>query len=137
VKGAARKGCCRLVAHPAIALRLAAAHMIAGSALWSVKPDSRRSEKEAIAESLAKSSAQAAIGAEREAVLEQLEKSFYDTVTRGNGDGHTAASLFVRLLTLSDEMVHWVIALVMAETLAVGSVLAEAAGMAIKPDVAR
>jgi hypothetical protein len=69
--------------------------------------------------------------------LLQLEKSFYGTVTRGNGDAHIAASVFARLLALPDETVLRVIALVMAETLAAGSVLAEAAGMVIKPDVAR
>jgi ParB family transcriptional regulator, chromosome partitioning protein len=128
-----------LLAHPAIALRCAAAHMIAGSPLWSVKPDPQRAEKEAIAESVAKSPAQAALHAERDAVLDllQLEKSFYGTLTRGNGDSHTAACLFARLLALSDEMVLRVIALVMAETLAAGSVLTEAAGTVIKPDVAR
>lgn len=128
-----------LLFRPNIALRLAANHMIAGSPLWSVRPDPRRGEKEAIAESVAKGTAQAAVNAEREAVLEllQLEKSLSGTVTRGNGDGHTAAHLFARLLALSDAMVLRVIALVMAETLAAGSVLVEAAGMAIKPDVGR
>jgi ParB family chromosome partitioning protein len=69
--------------------------------------------------------------------LLQLEKSYFGTVTRGNGDGHTAASVFARLLALPDETVLRVIALLMAETLAAGSVLTEAAGMVIKPDVAR
>ncbi|WP_051334707.1 ParB/RepB/Spo0J family partition protein [Bradyrhizobium sp. Ai1a-2] len=58
-----------LLAHPAIALRLAAAHMIAGSPLWSVKPDPQRADKDTTAESLAGSPAQAALTAERDAVL--------------------------------------------------------------------
>jgi ParB family chromosome partitioning protein len=45
--------------------------------------------------------------------------------------------VFARLLALPDETVLRVIALLMAETLAAGSVLTEAAGMVIKPDVAR
>ncbi|WP_426413428.1 ParB/RepB/Spo0J family partition protein [Bradyrhizobium ganzhouense] len=128
-----------LLARPAIALRLAAAHMIASSPLWSVKPDPQRAEKEATSNSVAASPAQAALDAERDAVLEllRLEKSYYGTVTRGNGDAFTGASLFARLLALSDEVVLRIIALVMAETLAAGSILTEAAGMAIKPDVAR
>lgn len=128
-----------LLAHPTIALRLAAAHMIASSPLWSVKPDPLRADKEATAESVAASPAQAALHAERDAVLDllQLEKSYYGTLTRGNGDAFTAANLFARLLALPDEAVLRVIALVMAETLAVGSVLTEAAGLVIKPDVAR
>ncbi|WP_035686295.1 ParB/RepB/Spo0J family partition protein [Bradyrhizobium sp. Cp5.3] len=128
-----------LLAHPAVALRLAAAHMIASSPLWSVKPDPQRAEKEAIADSVAKCPAQAALRAEQKAVLDllQLEKSYSGTLTRGNGDAHTAASLFARLLTLPDEVVLRVIALVMAETLAAGSALTEAAGMVVKPEVAR
>lgn len=128
-----------LLAHPAVALRLAAAHMIASSPLWSVKPDPQRAEKEATSQSLAASPAQAALDAERNAVLEllQIEKSYYGTVTRGNGDAFTGASLFARLLALSDEVVLRIIALVMAETLAAGSLLTEAAGLAIRPDVAR
>jgi ParB family transcriptional regulator, chromosome partitioning protein len=127
-----------LLARPAIALRLAAAHMTAGSPLWSVKPDPQRADKQATADSVAASPAQAAVTAERQAVLELLglEKSCYGTLTRGNGDAYTAASLFARLLSLPDETVLRVIALVMAETLATGSALAEAAGLAIKPDVA-
>lgn len=128
-----------LLAHPAIALRLAAAHMIASSPLWSVKPDPQRAEKEATAESVAASPAQAALKVEQDAVLDllQLEKSYYGTLTRGNGDGFTGASLFARLLALPDEAVLRVIALAMAETLAAGSIFAEAAGLAIKPDVSR
>lgn len=126
-----------LLAHPSIALRLAAAHMIAGSVERRAGPAARG--QGSIAESVAASPAQAALAAERGSVLEllQLEKSFYGTVTRGNGDAHIAASVFARLLALPDETVLRVIALVMAETLAAGSVLAEAAGMVIKPDVAR
>jgi ParB family chromosome partitioning protein len=128
-----------LLAHQSIALRLAAAHMIAGSPLWSVKPDPQRAEKEAIAESIAACPAQAALAAERGSVLDllQLEKSLSGTVTRGNGDAYIAASVFARLLALPDETVLRVIALLMAETLAAGSVLTEAAGMVIKPDVAQ
>jgi ParB family transcriptional regulator, chromosome partitioning protein len=128
-----------LLAHSAIALRLAATRMIAGSPLWSVKPDPQRSEKGAIAESVARSPAQAALDAERGSVLEllQLEKSFCGTLARSNGDGHARADLFARLVGLSDETVLRLIALVMAETLAAGSKLVAAAGMVIKPDVAR
>lgn len=113
--------------------------MIASSPLRGVKPDPQRAEKEAIADSVANSPAQAALRVEHEAVLDllQLEKSNSGTLTRGNGDAHTAASLFARLLALSDETALRVIALAMAETLAAGSALTEAAGMVVKSDVAR
>ncbi|MBR0828558.1 ParB/RepB/Spo0J family partition protein [Bradyrhizobium manausense] len=128
-----------LLAHPAIALRLAASHMIASSPLWSVKPDPQRADKETTSQTVAASPAQAALDAERDAILEllQLEKSYYGSLTRGNGDAFTGASLFARLLTLPDEVVLRIIALAMAETLAAGSILTEAAGLALKPDVAR
>jgi ParB family chromosome partitioning protein len=45
--------------------------------------------------------------------------------------------VFARLLALPDETVMRVLALVMAETLAAGSSLVEAAGVVIGPDVAR
>ena len=64
-------------------------------------------------------------------------RSFYGTLTRGNGDDYIAARLFARLVALPDEAVLRVIALVMAEALAAGSSIAEAAGMVLKPDVAR
>ncbi|QOZ44743.1 chromosome partitioning protein ParB [Bradyrhizobium sp. CCBAU 53340] len=128
-----------LLARPGIALRLAVAHMVCSSPLWSVKPDPQRADKETTSQSIAASPAQSALAAERDAVLEllQLEKSYYGAVTRGNGDAFTAASLLARLLGLPDEVVLRIMALVMAETLAAGSILTEAAGLAIKPDVKR
>ncbi|MCW1991877.1 ParB/RepB/Spo0J family partition protein [Bradyrhizobium diazoefficiens] len=128
-----------LLAHPDIALRLAVAHMIGSSPLWSVKPDPQRADKETTSQSVAASPAQSALNSERDAVLEllQVEKSYFGTVTRGNGDGFTAVSLFARLLALPEETVLRILALVMAETLAAGSILTEAAGLAIKPDVTR
>ncbi|MBR1177122.1 ParB/RepB/Spo0J family partition protein [Bradyrhizobium sp. KB893862 SZCCT0404] len=128
-----------LLAKPGVALRLAVAHMIVGSPLWSVKPEPQRADKEAIAETVSASPAQAAFEAEQLAVLQllHLEKSYYGSVTRGNGDAFAAATIFAQLLTLNDEAVLRVIALVMAESLAAGSPLVEAAGLVVKPDVAQ
>jgi ParB family chromosome partitioning protein len=44
--------------------------------------------------------------------------------------------LFAKLLAMPDDAVLRVLSLVMAETLAAGSTLVEAAGVALKPDVA-
>ncbi|SFM50100.1 chromosome partitioning protein, ParB family [Bradyrhizobium sp. Rc3b] len=128
-----------LLVHPGIALRLAVAHMIGSSPLWSVKPDPQRADKETTGQSVAASPAQLALDSEQDTVLEllQIEKSYYGTVTRGNGDAFTAVSLFARLLALPEETVLRILALVMAETLAAGSILTEAAGLAMKPDVKR
>lgn len=128
-----------LLARPGIALRLAVAHMVAGSPLWSVKPDPQRADKEDIAASVTACRAQAAFEAERQSVLQllDLEASYLGTVTRGNGDPHWGGTVFARLLALPDEAVLKVLTVVMAETLAAGSPLMEAAGVVVKPDVAR
>lgn len=128
-----------LLGRPDLALRLAVAHMIAGSPLWSVKPDPQRAVKETTALSVTASKAQTAFEAERLAVLQALdiEASYLGTLTRGNGDPHWGAMVFARLLTMSEDAVLRVLTLVMAETLTVGSALVEAAGVLIRPDVTR
>ncbi|WP_315833503.1 ParB/RepB/Spo0J family partition protein [Bradyrhizobium prioriisuperbiae] len=128
-----------LLSRPALALRLAVVHMIAGSPLWSVKPDPQRAEKEAIALSVASAKAQQCVEAERSAILEllQVERSHYGTLTRTYGDALWAAALLARLLTLPDETVLRVLTLAMAESLCAGSPLVEAAGARLKPDVVR
>jgi ParB family chromosome partitioning protein len=128
-----------LLSRPHVALRLAVAHMIAGSPLWSVKPDPQRADKEEIAGSVRASKAQAAFDAERQSVLQLLdmEAGYLGTLTRGNADPYWGARVFSRLMSLPDEAVLRVLALVMAETLAASSHLVEAAGVVIRPDVAR
>jgi ParB family chromosome partitioning protein len=128
-----------LLARPAIALRLAVAHMIASSPLWSVKPETQRADKETVAASVKASKAQAAFEAERTGVLQllDLEPGYLGTLTRGNGDPYWGALVFARLLALPDEAVLRVLALAMAETLAAGSVLVEATGVTLAPEVTR
>jgi ParB family transcriptional regulator, chromosome partitioning protein len=128
-----------LLPRPGIALRLAVAHMIAGSPLWSVRADRQRADKEEIAASVAAGAAQAAFETERKAVLEllELEPGYYGTLTRGHADGACGAAVLARLLQLPDEAVLRVLTLLMAETLCAGTPLVEAAGAVLKPDVAR
>ena len=47
-----------------------------------------------------------------------MEAGCLGTVTRGNGDPHFGAAVFAQLMSLPDEAVLKVLALVMAETLA-------------------
>jgi ParB family transcriptional regulator, chromosome partitioning protein len=128
-----------LLSKPGIALRLAVTHMIAGSPLWNVKPDPQRADKEEVAATITASKAYTALEAERQSVLQllDLEPGYLGTVTRGNGDPYWGATVFARLLALPDEAVLKVLTVVMAETLAAGSPLVEAAGAVLKPDVAR
>lgn len=128
-----------LLAHPGVALRLAVAHMVAGSPLWSVRPEPQRADKESTAKTLAASKAEAAFDAERQAVLQllDLEPGYLGALTRGNADPYWGALVFARLLAMSDEAVLRVLAMAMAETLAAGTPLVEAAGAMLKPDVTR
>ncbi|MGE3829499.1 MAG: ParB/RepB/Spo0J family partition protein [Parvibaculaceae bacterium] len=57
-----------LLDHPGVALRLAVAHMIAGSGLWSIRADEQRAESEAIAQSLVASKATTAFTGRRAAI---------------------------------------------------------------------
>ncbi|WP_082010697.1 ParB/RepB/Spo0J family partition protein [Novosphingobium malaysiense] len=127
-----------LLGHPGVALRLMAAHAIAGSPLWCIRPEPQSARREDILESLAASPAEVQFGAARRAVLGLLGFDGEEpSVAGGNGDGHGLAGVFLRLLGLSDAEVLQVIAVVMGETLASGSVAVEAAAMATGLDMAR
>jgi ParB family chromosome partitioning protein len=111
-----------LLAHPGTALRLAAAHMIAGSSLWQVKADDQRPDNEAIGGSLAASKAQAAFADERAAVLALLGLDADDGHTlalraRPFRPGRCLADIFSRLMAMDEPDVLRVLALAMAETL--------------------
>jgi len=122
-----RAGC---LGHPGIALRLTVAHMIAGSALWSVRPDDQRAPKPDIEASVMAGPAQAAFDAERKVVLALLgmDEDRAELV-RHNGDDHRTASVFARLLDLSDDDVLRILTFAMVETLQSGSCLVEALGV--------
>ncbi|WP_372071471.1 ParB/RepB/Spo0J family partition protein [Tistrella mobilis] len=125
-----------LFSHPGAALRLMVAHAIGGSALWQTKPDPQTTRKEEIAESVAKSKAEAAFAAERKAVLELLGLPVHGhSVVRSNGDDYRVAELFAALLKLSDKDVMRVLAFVMAETLEAGTGVVEALGTQLKVDM--
>ncbi|PZV34863.1 ParB/RepB/Spo0J family partition protein [Mesorhizobium kowhaii] len=122
--------------HPAVALRLIVAHAIAGSGLWQVRPEPQRAANETIAASLAGCKAEAAFAEKRRAVLALLSSPDDDgRVAGGNGDAFALASVFARLLTLSEDDVMRVLAIVMAETLEAGSAVIEALGNHLNVDM--
>ena len=126
-----------LLDHSGVALRLMVAHAIAGSSLWQVRPDPQRAGSEAIAASVAATPSEAAFHERRAEILALLGlRDERETVTRNNGDAFAAASLFARLLALSDDDVMRVVAVVMAETLGAGSALVEAVGVQLSVDMA-
>ncbi|MER9593194.1 hypothetical protein NKI94_31380 [Mesorhizobium australicum] len=118
-----------LLDHASVALRLMVAHAIAGSPLWTVRVEGQRAANAAIVESVAASSAEAAFAAKRREVLALLGQPDEDgPVAGGSGDDFALATVFARLLALSDDDVLRVLALVMAETLCAGSAIVEALG---------
>jgi len=123
-----------MTAHPAVALRLMVAHAIVGSPLWTVRIEPQASRHDMVRESIETCRGETAFDEKRRAVLALLGASPEDpTVTGSSGE---VASLFLRLLDLSDVQVRDVIAIVMGETLASGSAAVEAVGGVIGIDMA-
>lgn len=111
-----------LLNHPTMALRLMAAHMIAGSDLWDVKADPQKAAKPEIAESLATNTAQQAFEAERQAVKELLG---LDGALMRKSDSYNArpdiAEVLTKLMALEDAEVMRVLTCLMADSLAAGT----------------
>jgi ParB family chromosome partitioning protein len=126
-----------LADHPAVALRLAVAHMIAGSPLWNVRVEPQRAANDAIAESVETSPFEAAFDANRRLDLGLIG---FDpeapTIVGGQASGETVAHLFARLLRLSDEEVLRILAVVMGETLDAASAATDAVGLHLGADLA-
>lgn len=115
-----------LTGHPGVALRLMVAHAIAGSPLWTVRPEPQSTRNDEVRESVENCAGEAAFDTRRRAVLALLGLSAEEpTVSGGNGDDYRLVGLFQRLLDLPDAAVTEVIAIVIGETLASGSAAIE------------
>jgi ParB family chromosome partitioning protein len=131
-----------LTGRPGVALRLMAAHAIAGTPLWSVRVEPQASRDEGTRESVAGSLGQTVFDRHRRAVLDLLAFGCEETtVTGGCGDdfgpsGDRLTAIFLRLMELPDAAVLDVIAAVMGETLAVGSPAIGALGLTLGIDMA-
>ncbi|PXA86236.1 chromosome partitioning protein ParB [Nostoc sp. 3335mG] len=127
-----------LTTMPQVALRLLVAHAIAGSHLWRVEADPRRSQNGAVQESADGSAAEGAFDGYRRAVQDALGYP-EDEVRLVGRHGHQVgiAALFERLMALPDPVVMNVVAVIMGETLASGSAAVEVAGQAIGTDMAK
>lgn len=127
----------KLAGEPSVALRLTLAHAILGSGLWTVRIEPQRAASEAIAESVETSPSETAFDARRRRVLNTIGfDAEAPTVTGGYQGEHGLSGLFVHLLTLPDEAVLEVLAVVMAETLAAGTALIETLGRHFQLDMA-
>ena len=117
-----------LLNHPTVAMRLVLSHIIAGSNLWLVKPEPQRPAKSEIGASVAANPATITFEERRKELitLAGLDDTRSELV-RPNGDSYAVSSLFAHFLKLSDDDVLRILALAMAETLALGSEASEAA----------
>ena len=107
-----------LLQQPSIALRLAVAHIIAGSELWRVQPEPQRADKELIRNSVMSGSAQAAFAAEAAEIRNLLALEDGEGVVNQSWRGPGLLDLFDKLRELDDATVMRVLTFVMAETLA-------------------
>jgi len=124
-----------LVQHPGVALRLMVAHAMAGSWLWNVRPDPLRAPTPDIAGSHALCAARQDFASARATAQSLLGLETDDDAVTG-ASCVELSSLFQHLLTLTDDDVLSILAVVMAETLAVGSGAVEAAGLELAVDPA-
>ena len=126
----------RLLDEPGLALRLMVAHAISGSGKWQVRADPQTAKNDSIAKSVEQSAAEAAFHGRCAEIAVLLGFSDdRERIVQGNGDSYQTVAIFARLLPLSDGDVLRVLALVMAETLEVGSAVVEAVGVHLKLDL--
>ena len=127
----------KLADAPGVALRVAVAQLIAGSALWSVRVASQRAGTDVVTESVEISPSEGRFDAKRRAILAMLA---FDpetpTVTGGNGYDEGLTQLFVKLSTLSDADVLAVLAIVVGETLDPRSDIVDVLGLHLCVDMA-
>ena len=123
-----------LLGAPSLALRLMVAHAICGSHLWTVRPEPQTTRNEMTAESIETCRAETLFDERRRAVLDLLGFSPDEPTLAASAPEF--APLFARLVDLPDPIILEIIALIIGETLASGSVAVEAAGLHLGIDMA-
>jgi ParB family chromosome partitioning protein len=129
-----------LLTRPGIALRLAVAHMIAGSGLWNVSPEGQRADNEAIAQSLGASSAVAGFDGEGGRIRALLGIDPEDggalvRAPRPFREGRSLAGIFQTLAGMDDTTVMRILNFVMAETLEAHTDMVDTLGALIATDM--
>lgn len=127
----------KLIDAPGVALRVALAHMIAGSPSWSLRVASQRAATDTITESVEVCASEGAFDDRRRAILSLLR---FDpdapTVTHGNGYDQRLTQLFVQLTALPKDDVLAVLAVVVGETLDPRGDIVDALGISLGIDMA-
>lgn len=119
---------------PGIAVRLALAQLIGGSRLWSVEPERQTPYNAAIAKWRDAQATQQAFDDQRRAVLDQFGLD-RETLAGPDASGETTQRIFGELLNRTDTDVLSLLALVVAETLAMGTGMIDVLGQTLKVDV--
>ena len=120
-----------IMANSCVALRLIAAHMLAGSNLWAVKAEPQRTGNSATNESLAANKAQQRFENERIAIKALLGIEDEEPLVNHGSvywGGRDLIASFTKLLTLEDDAILRILAFLMAETLEAHSALVETVG---------
>ena len=121
---------------PNISLRLMLAHVIGGGSLWRVEPERQEATSEAVASAVSALPSQAEFAAERGAARQLLGLDDGDAPLVALDGGVRTATLLAKLMQLSDKDVLSILAVVMAETLGVGTDLVDTLGATLAIDVA-
>lgn len=128
----------RLIEEPKVALRLAVAHVIAGSGFWQIRPEPQRADKEEIAASVQTGQAQAKFDEGRVNALKLLGLAEdRGDLVRHTGDSYATAAIFSALLRMSDDEVLAILAAAMAESIEAGTAITEVAGTVLAADMAK
>jgi len=129
-----------LLNHSDIALRLAVAQIIAGSALWAVHADPQKATNEKIEASLSDNKAEEIFKKENKEIqkLLKIDKNKNDTLVARKNDfdvSHDVNAIFSALLDLDDASVTKILTFAVAETLPTGSGLVDTLGERLSVDM--
>lgn len=123
---------------PDVALRLMLAHAIGGGRWWRVEAEPRQPATDEIGAALDGIASEAAFAKKRAKAAKLLHDDTHGgAVVAHDVTGARTADVFARLLAMTDAQVMHVLAVVMAETLAVGTALIDTLGQNLKVDCLR
>lgn len=123
---------------PEVALRLMLAHAIGGGRWWRVEAEPQRPANADIGQAAVKLASECGFAKKRAKVAKLLRlDAETNRIVQHDATGNRTAEMFARLLDMSDAQVMQVLALVMAETLAVGTDLIDTLGQHLKVDCLR
>ena len=125
-----------LLKHQQIAMRLLAAHLIAGAPNIRCQPDRQATRKEETAASVAASKGQEAFEKERAGIGKLLDLDEPPYITGGNEDGWRLASIFAKMIALSDADIARILTFVTAEIIAAGHEAVDCLARVIPIDIA-